>query len=62
LLRLFEDVVFHIERGDLLIFDERPEVHVVLANDEDALARVVVGVRVLQGVEQARVPYASSVQ
>ena len=37
----------------MLIFEERHEVHVVLAPyDEDALARVPVGVRVLQDVEQ----------
>jgi hypothetical protein len=37
----------------VLIFDERHEVHVVLApDDENALAGVTAGIRVLQDVEQ----------
>ena len=37
----------------MLVFDERHQVHVVLApDDEDALAGVTVGVRVVQNVEQ----------
>jgi hypothetical protein len=37
----------------VLVLDERHQVHVVLAeDDEDALADVTVGVRVLQDVEQ----------
>ena len=37
----------------MLVLDERHQVHVVLApDDEDALAGVTVGVRVFQDVEQ----------
>ena len=37
----------------MLVLDERHQVHVVLAlDDEDALAGVTIGVRVLQDVEQ----------
>ena len=37
----------------MLVLDERHQVHVVLASDdEDALAGVTVGVRVFQDVEQ----------
>ena len=37
----------------MLVFDERHQVHVVLApDDEDALAGVTAGVRVFQNVEQ----------
>ena len=37
----------------MLVLDERHQVHVVLAlDDEDALAGVAVGVRVFQDVEQ----------
>ena len=37
----------------MLVLDERNQVHVVLAlDDEDALAGVTVGIRVLQDVEQ----------
>ena len=37
----------------MLVFDERHQVHVVLAlNDEDPLAGVTVGVRVLKNVEE----------
>ena len=37
----------------MLVFDERHQVHVALApDDEDALACVLAGVRVLQDVEQ----------
>src|SRR5215203_3828670 len=37
----------------VLILDERHQIHVVLASDdEDALAAVTIGVRVLQDIEQ----------
>ena len=37
----------------MLVLDERHQVHVVLAaDDEDALAAVTLGVRVLQHIEQ----------
>ena len=37
----------------MLVFDERHEVHVVLAlDDEDALPGVAIGVRMFQDVEQ----------
>jgi hypothetical protein len=39
----------------VLIFDERHQIHVVLApDDEDALAAVMLGVRVLQGYRADR--------
>ena len=43
-----------LQEDRVLVFDERHEVHVLLATDhEDALAGVTVGVRMFQDVEQA---------
>jgi hypothetical protein len=43
-----------LQEDRVLVFDERHQVHVVLApDDEDALAGITVGVRVIQNVEQS---------
>jgi hypothetical protein len=41
-----------VQEDRLLVLDERHQVHVLLALDDDALAGVTVRVRVLQDVEQ----------